>query len=547
MSLTDDAFSLGGGSSVDVDDESDLDDGAADAGGDTSFNFHDGLSSGVGDGSLNDGIDDSDVDDDDKDVVGDDDDDDDDDDDNGIVNENYNDLLDDSAGSLLSDDNGMGDYDDDDDSVGDTLQIPSGSSSKDAVRRLLQRANISMDALDDEELESFLEEGSSVGLDGDGSSGSSSNSIFDPQQLESAVIAGGPRANHAATTLLPSTKLFPQTPTRPSAMESKPRGDGGAAGPAAGPAAGSVEFDPDTSGIADLSDTTGAGDTTTFDSPPMNAGNRRRARQLPASSIAATRGWGTDGASLDNELRNGEPNVDSLHKADDRYRMELDDDAELTGASWLNNSSEVDGQPFESTRRQQRPRGRRRAQRSGNHNTGNAGVGAIANGGLSARAIEIQEMVERTVADAGASEKEAMRATISELEDARASLQRQLTAQAAEHQRYRSEVKNEMKVAVLEIRRRQEEVLRKIPQVREELSSLRSYLEGDLTISDQLFEELSKVESTALTPRQLILLRVHEHVAPVKREAERYRKELAEVSFGPSMLVVSGPGQLTLI
>ena len=45
----------------------------------------------------------------------------------------------------------------------------------------------------------------------------------------------------------------------------------------------------------------------------------------------------------------------------------------------------------------------------------------------------------------------------------------------------------------------------------------------------QRYEELRVVETKTLTPRQLILLRVHEHVAPARREAERHRKELEQV------------------
>ncbi len=72
-----------------------------------------------------------------------------------------------------------------------------------------------------------------------------------------------------------------------------------------------------------------------------------------------------------------------------------------------------------------------------------------------------------------------------------------------------------------------------VPQVREELDNLRGYLEGDLAISDQLYAELRQVEPQGLTPRQLILLRLHEHILPLKKDAERLRVEVAEVRQDP--------------
>ena len=118
---------------------------------------------------------------------------------------------------------------------------------------------------------------------------------------------------------------------------------------------------------------------------------------------------------------------------------------------------------------------------------------------------------------------------VNELATSRDLLQQELARRERAYKQYQTEVQNQMKVAVLDIQRRQREVLRKLPKVREELDQLRSLLDGDLAITDQMYQELKTIVPQALTPKQLILVRVHEEKVPLRAQRDRALKELADV------------------
>ncbi len=71
------------------------------------------------------------------------------------------------------------------------------------------------------------------------------------------------------------------------------------------------------------------------------------------------------------------------------------------------------------------------------------------------------------IRQAGVTEQQTFKATIDNLVASRAELQRELERREAEHERYREEVQHQLRVAVNDIRRRQDELLRKVPQVSE--------------------------------------------------------------------------------
>ena len=118
---------------------------------------------------------------------------------------------------------------------------------------------------------------------------------------------------------------------------------------------------------------------------------------------------------------------------------------------------------------------------------------------------------------------------VNELVTSRDLLQQELARRERVYKQYQTEVQNQMKVAVLDIQRRQREVLRKLPKVREELDQLRSLLDGDLAITDQMYQELKTIVPQALTPKQLILVRMHEEKVPLRSQRDRALKELADV------------------
>jgi len=399
--------------------------------------------------------------------------------------------------SLLDDEDLSGSDGGDDDSGVDEgsyysdedMHVPTGGSSKDAVRRLLERADISTDILDDEELDSFLEEGSSAA---DSGASTDSSALFNPQQFQvgttrttSANADGTVRETTTTHTKVVSNPKARKTPQRPSKRNDV-----------------SIRHaeSPETSGIGDLSGETGDADFT----PKAADGAASSAMK---SHLASKPLFPVESRDRDGYLSD----EDSLFGGDTGAARSGD----ITGTSWLNQSSDLDDHP---SRLSTLPRRAFTRRRKNPHESG-----------LSGRRAQIQAMVDETLAKSNSTQENAIQTTFSELVESRAQLQKQLAYQAEEHQRYRQEVRTNLKTTIDDIRRRQAEVLRKIPQVREELKELRSYLDGDLTISDQLFLELKQVEVTSLTPRQLILLRVHEHLAPVRRQAERASQELAQV------------------